>query len=486
MLGVGLLSLVFLGSPGCGCGDDDLTPTDPGGPGRCCCDFEWLAPRTALGSDVAITIENADVSLDAEVTPALLPNVSFTVPEQFTVCVNEEHLLGPSLDLVFRDDATNVEYGRAALIYDVRCRPVIELISSGMDLVSTNCGGGQPLQCCCEFEWLPSWQDGDLIDVTITAENVSAGLNPVITPTAITDVAEGEIELIDICVDVNHPLGAQMDLVVTEQPGGFIVGVVRLVYDEQCVPTVVPLAAVATLDITSTECGGPSLFCCCDFDWLPGRNMTGDVVLTVVNKSDDLTVQITPSTLTGVGPTVFESFQICVNASHQLLDSFDLVISSTAGPELGRARITYRERCVPDVADVPGFGSLSLTSTDCGGAPIQCCCDIEWFAPTAWNPPPGPWSASLENVDASLQVATITPTTIDVALAIPPSVLFTVCVNPVHDLNATMDIVLRASGGVEFARFPLIYLSQCLPSGGDPSGEGFWNIVCQGPNKPGR
>ena len=213
-------------------------------------------------------------------------------------------------------------------------------------------------------------------------------------------------------------------------------GVVQLVYDEQCVPTVVPLSAVATLDITSTECGGPSLFCCCDFDWLPGPNMTGDVLLTVINKSDDLVVQITPSTLTGVGPTVFESFQICVNVSHQLLDSFDLVISSTAGPELGRARITYRERCVPDVADVPGFGSLSLTSTDCGGAPIQCCCDIEWFAPTAWNPPPGPWSASLENVDASLQVATITPNSISTALAIPATVLFTVCVNPLHDPNA--------------------------------------------------
>ena len=107
---------------------------------------------------------------------------------------------------------------------------------------------------------------------------------------------------------------------------------------------------------------------------------------------------------------------------------------------------------------------------------------------TAWNPSPGPWSASLENVDLTLEAATITPTSIDTALAVPSVILFTVCVNPLHDPNAALDIVLRSSGGVEFARLPLQYADDWRPLPGDPSGEGFWTVLCLGPDsaKPGR
>ena len=94
VLGLGLLSLVFLGSPGCGCGDDALLPPLDRVPEECCCDFEWLPPRIAGGSDVVLSIENADAGLGAVVTPTLFTSVNFTVPEAFTVCVSEEHPLG--------------------------------------------------------------------------------------------------------------------------------------------------------------------------------------------------------------------------------------------------------------------------------------------------------------------------------------------------------------------------------------------------------
>ena len=129
VLGLGLLSLVFLGSPGCGCGDDDLRPPDDQRPPRCCCDFEWLPPRIANNDDVVLTIENADIALDAVATPTVFTNVSFTVPETFTVCVNEEHPLGNQLELVFRDQVTNEEYSRAMLSYKTRCRPEIQPLS---------------------------------------------------------------------------------------------------------------------------------------------------------------------------------------------------------------------------------------------------------------------------------------------------------------------------------------------------------------------
>ena len=476
VLGVGLLSLVFLGSPGCGCGDDDLRPPGDERPERCCCDFEWLPPTAAIDRDVVVLIENADASLDATVTPGLFATVSPRTPEQFTVCVNQEHLLGDSLEIAFYDEDTNVPYGRAALIYSQRCRPEIEPLSSDLNLVSTDCGGGT-LQCCCEFEWLPGSNMAG--DVAITAENVSAGLNPVITPSAITGVVPGAIELLDVCVDTDHPIGAQMDLVVRQQGSGALMGSVTLVYDEQCVPTVLPTTKANALDITSTECGGEPLTCCCEFDWLPGPNDSGDVNLTVANASPGLTVQITPSTLTGVSPRVFQSFTVCINADHNLLDAFDLVISSTAGPELGRARIVYRLRCEPDIGDVPGAASLVLTSTDCGGDPLQCCCDIQWQSPT--SPSFAQIDATLENVDPSLEVATVTPAQV---LNLPAGdfQIFTVCVNPAHDIDATLDLVLRSPTGLEIARLPLEYTAVCLPQPGDPSGEGFWSVLCLGPD----
>ena len=65
-----------------------------------------------------------------------------------------------------------------------------------------------------------------------------------------------------------------------------------------------------------------------------------------------------------------------------LLDAFDLVITPFTDqiePEVGRSRVTYRERCLADVEDIADTQSLFLTTTDCGGDPQVCCCDIEWI-----------------------------------------------------------------------------------------------------------
>ena len=488
VLGLGLLSLVFLGSPGCGCGDDDLRPPGDERPPRCCCDFEWLPPRIANNDDVVLTIENADIALDAVATPTSFTNVDFRVPETFTVCVNQEHLLGNQLELVFRDQVTNEEYSRAMLSYKTRCRPEIQPLSDITNLISTDCGGDEPLQCCCEFEWRPGPNMSG--DVTIAAENVSAGLNPVITPSAINGVGPDSIEFIEVCVDVDHPIGAQMDLVIRQAGSGALMGLAQLLYDQRCEPTIVPTTAFPALDITSTECGGEPLQCCCEFEWLPPVDFAGDVNLSVANVSPGLTVLITPGSITGVLPRQTYTFDVCINADHNLLDAFDLVITDTTGPEVGRARIIYRLRCEPDIGDVPGAGTLFLTTTDCGGPPLLCCCEIEWLlGDPDFNPPGSPWTAALENVDPTLEPTTLDPTLITFTAGNAPTfVLFTICVNPAHTPGAALELVVRDPTGAEIGRLPMDYVEPCIPFAGDPSGAGIWNILCQNGivDKPGR
>jgi len=307
-----------------------------------------------------------------------------------------------------------------------------------------------------------------------------ASLHTTVLPALLPGVTAGQIQQFQVCVYDNHTLGDSVELIFRDNVSGTEYGRVLLIYDQRCTPTIEPLTP--GMNLVSTDCNPQTLLCCCDFEWLPGPNMTGDVTLTAQNVSPGLTVQITPGALTGVGPTAIETFEVCINADHNLLDGFQLVItSSPGGVELGRAQIIYRIRCQPDISDVAGFQPLTLTSTECGGDPIQCCCDIEWLGPTS-VPPPGPWTATLENVDGTLQTATISPT----AIPSPQTTLvFTVCVNPTHNLGATLDIVLRDATGAEFARLPLSYLETCLPFPGNPSGLGTWNVLCL-LQKPGR
>jgi len=486
VLGLALLSLVFLGSPGCGCGDDDLPPADER-PERCCCTFEWQVPRTANGADVDIVLQNADVSLDATVTPSTLTNVMLLTTETFTVCVNEEHLIGDSLELRFVDADDATLYGHAALFYDTRCEPIIEPLLDITQLRSTDCGDDPPLQCCCEFEWLPG--ANQVGDVTINAENVSPGLNPVITPSALTGVGPDSVEIFDVCVDDDHPIDTHLDLVFRQQGSGAVVGTVQLVYDELCTPTIVPVTSAPTLNLTSTDCGGDPLTCCCNFRWLPPVDYTGNVTLTAQSPSPGLDVTITPSTINGVVPRTFYDFQICINGDHNLLDQFTLVIADAGGGgDVLQSTIVYRLRCEPDIGVIAG-APQGLTTTDCGGSQLTCCCEFEWILTDPdFNPPPSPWTVTLENVDPTLEVATVTPTTIEFVDTAPTTVLFEICVNAGHTLGAAMELVITApdpTGGstpIELARLPMDWTPTCLPVTGDPSGFGTWINLCAGPD----
>ena len=481
VLGFGLLSLVFLGSPGCGCGDDDLLPPGDERPERCCCTFVWQVPKRANNQDVEITFENEDASLDAEVTPSVLTSVASGEFETFVVCVNEEHLIGDEVQIVFTGAVSGMEFGRAILIYDVRCEPVVELLTD-MNLYSTDCGEPPPKTCCCEFEWWPN--PNQVGDVEIVVENVSAGLNPVVTPSTLNGVAFLEPELFDVCVDENHPLGAEFNLVIQQQGGGAVLGTITLAYNVSCEPELVPIFGAPTLDLRSEECGIEPTQCCCDFEWLPPVDYTGTANLTVESASLGLEVEITPPQIVVGANRVPFPFTVCINENHNLLDGFTLVITdSGGGGELLRVSVVYRLRCDAFVGQYTGVDGQQIYSTDCGQQET-CCCEIEWLVNTDpdWNPPAAPWTVVLENVDPTLELATVTPTTITWT-GVPPSfVLFDVCVNAAHTDGAAMELVVYGpdpTGGstpVEILRVPMDWTPNCVAVLGASSGPGLGQV----------
>ncbi len=466
-----LASLVFLGNPGCGCGDDDFGQS---GSPRCCCTFEWLPPRDISDTSIVISLENEGASLDAVVAPALLTGVQPLVGERFQVCVSLNHTLGDSVQVVLRGQTSGTEYGRALLIYSEQCRPTIEPLSNNLNLVSIDCGG-ETLLCCCDFEWLPGPNVSG--DILLTAENVSTGLTVQIIPSTLTGVEPGVIENFTICINADHNLLDGFQLVATTTPGGLEVGREQIVYRMPCTPELGAVAGAPSMDLASPDCIGDPLRCCCDFEWLPPQGLAGDVSFTAENASAGLNPVITPSTVTSVEMQSIVSFTICIDGNHNLLDSFEFVArTSPGGVEIGRMSITYRQRCTPDVGDIPDFGSLNMTSTECGGEDLQCCCQVEWV--TGANFPTTNVSFQLQNVDSSLQPASVTPATATGVGANQTSLLL-VCVSAHHTTGATMDLVITDTNtGGEIARLPLSYDEFCTPTAGDPTGEGFFNVIC--------
>jgi len=354
LLGVALLSLFLLGSPGCGCGDDELRPPSSGQPEQCCCIFQWLPPPNVAFRDVVITVENEDPSLHAVVTPSLLLGVIGREFETFTVCVNDDHVLGASLELVFTDNVSAVEYGRAQLFYDVRCNPGIEPLTPEMNLVSTDCGG-ETLQCCCLFEWLPS--TGQSGDVTLSLENQGASLNGTISPSTLLGVAPNELENFTVCVDADHALGETMRLVVRQQGSGVELGGTTLEYNERCIPTVVPDPLAVTLRVTSVECGGPGLECCCDVEWVQGDPdfNTTNITATLINVDASLqTATITPTSYSSVIWPNTLLFTVCVNANHTLGAQLQIQLTdSDTGALIGIIPLVYNLRCEAALATAP-------------------------------------------------------------------------------------------------------------------------------------
>lgn len=484
-----LASLVFLGSPGCGCGDDNLIPRRGGTP-RCCCTYEWLPPRDLDSSTVVISLFDADPSLQAAALPSVLTGVTPLEPVTFQVCVNADHDLGAQLTLVIQDQGGTGarEYGRVLLLYKSQCRGDIEPLTGDLDLISPDCGSGV-LRCCCEFEWLPGRTTPSSVNLSL--ENEDASLNASIFPTTLNGVEPGVVETFTICVDADHDLLDALDVVirpnVTAVDPGLAsaiseVGRARLVYRLRCTPDAGDVVGSPTLDLASEECGiePPPEECCCEFEWLPPPDVFGEVELTAVDVTSGLEVTIEPSMLLSVDalPPVFT---ICVDGPLGTNVGFTLVATwFPDGPvEVGRMRFDYSDGCAPLVTDIPDFASLRLTSEDCGVQPLQCCCRITWRTN---DPEFGTETlvASLENADSSLQPATVEPPSF---IVINDTITtLQVCVNRGHITLAAADLVIRgAISQQEYARLPLEF-DLCVPIGGDPTGGGLWNILCGGPD----
>jgi len=468
-----LATLTLMGSPGCGCGDDDLV--SPGGePERCCCTFSWLPPRDVDDTTAVVSLESVGASLDAVASPALLTGVSPLEAEEFEICIDADHVLGALLTLVITGQTSATEYGRITLIYQDPCEPELVQGSPGFDLTTTDCGG-PPLRCCCLFEWVPGRTAQETVDLVV--ENEDDGLDVTISPSTLTGVEPDVMETFTVCVAADHLLLDGFDLVVRFD--GSEIGRARIVYRTRCTPEIGDLPGHAPLLLTSTECGAVPQ-CCCTFEYDPPRGTNGDVALTVENETPGLNVQIEPDVVLAGGDEP-PFFTVCVTPDDTTVPGFRLVATHVATSEvLGRLEFLYVDPCRPTFDDVPDSQPINLISEDCELDPLQCCCDIFWQAAPDFGT--HNLAFSLENVESSLVPASIVPTAVD-GVGSNEVVVFTVCVDRRHDTLASLDLVIRDSDtGAVLGSLPLEY-DLCIPIAGDPVGSsGTFDVLCDGPD----
>ncbi|MFV1959756.1 MAG: hypothetical protein ACC662_10135, partial [Planctomycetota bacterium] len=221
--------------------------TDCGGAKpECCCTFEWIPD--ADDEDVVINVVNADGSLQAIVTPSSFTDVINEVIT-FTVCVNVDHAIGASLKLEFRSPNPNngSNYGDATLTYDARCNPTITP-GPWTTLYSTDCGDGPP-RCCCQIEGLSPVTSGGPDNVRIEFESVEPGLNPTGSPQVATGVSNAGFAIFDVCVDQNHALGVQMDVVLYDDDTDLEIARLPVIYNDRCVPTPGDPSGIGTFSV---------------------------------------------------------------------------------------------------------------------------------------------------------------------------------------------------------------------------------------------
>ena len=125
VVGASLFALLLVVSSGCGCGDDSF-PTPPMTV-RCCCNLQWESTIATAAVDVQVALANADPSLNATVTPTFFPTVGAGDFVLVTICVDETHTLGATVDVVFTDNNTAAVLATAILTYGQRCVPTLDL-----------------------------------------------------------------------------------------------------------------------------------------------------------------------------------------------------------------------------------------------------------------------------------------------------------------------------------------------------------------------
>ncbi len=104
----------------------------------CCCVVEWSLTDFILPpTPWTVVLESADPTLAPTITPTVLEVIDPFSPLVFTLCVDPDHTIGDTVDIVVRD-ANGVEFSRAPVQYTVQCIPQI--------VNSTGAGGWSP-QC---------------------------------------------------------------------------------------------------------------------------------------------------------------------------------------------------------------------------------------------------------------------------------------------------------------------------------------------------
>ncbi len=233
-LGLALLSLVFIGNPGCGCGDD-LTPGLLSTP--CCCTFVWYPQPDLANASVEIVVVNGGATLSPVITPSALVGVNTDQPQTFTVCVAPDHALGAQVGIEFRDSGTATVYGSAQIVYNVQCVPTV-IEGARTPLFSPNCGGVGT--CCCDLEWTNTSPVGATFNVRVELQNADASLGATVTPSVVTSVGPMGTALFQICVNEDHDLGATMTVNIVDDDTDQVLESAFLSYDQRCTITQVP------------------------------------------------------------------------------------------------------------------------------------------------------------------------------------------------------------------------------------------------------
>lgn len=342
-MGIVLLSLALLGSPGCGCGCDEYPP-DTGG--ECCCVFVWTVPTFFPGGNIQIVIDSQTPGLNAVITPSLFQDVQGGQDLTFEVCVDADHPLNASLILEFfpalggglqAGGAGPAALGGITLRYPLPCQPIFEPYP-GTKIYSPDCGFPDP--CCCTYVWTPE-PNLQNETVQVIVDTATVGLNPVI-PTQLFNVSQGQPTQFEVCVDANHPLPAQM-IVTLERGKGLYAGSFALTWTDRCDPDITP--GIRT-PIYSTNCGDVPQ-CCCTFEWFRPTSAGGDITvrLEFLQVDPSLNPTVMPATRV-VPPGGFAAFDVCVDVNHVLNATMGVQIVDTAtNMSIAGDLVQYGEPC---------------------------------------------------------------------------------------------------------------------------------------------
>ena len=355
-----VLALAFLGTPGCGCGDDDFPPlTDS----DCCCTFEWIHEQTAFpNATVNIVLVGANATLGATAVPAQLVNVNPMVPQVFQICVQRDHAIGASVTVEFREQNTNTLMGAGLLTYNAECIPTVQVLTPRTTLYSTDCG--TPPNCCCNYRWrVPRAANGRTVEIVTL--NVDASLAPVmVNPTVFPAVVLDTFLDFELCVDIGHAVGAQLTVRFQDQANAMDYGSYQLTYGLRCRPTIVPLNTAMPGLLVSPDCGPP---CCCNFSWEVQAALVGvDITIATLNVNPTLMPTLMPTTATNVSQGNFVNFQVCVDPGHTIGAMMTIVITDTnSGAEYDRVVLTYNSLCTPTLFEDPAVPGAGIFAANC-------------------------------------------------------------------------------------------------------------------------